>query len=154
MKNEIKKLKTLLICGIVQIVLNFILVLLAFLWITSSFRITDDNTNANENLAIMIVVYSFLLIFLGIAAASLNITTSVIILASNWKSQWCSENKLLWGLLSLLILSAIGVIIFSALGLQKAKKPNNYSYTNYNDNNYNIPNGPQSYSSQIPEYEE
>ncbi|MDE6472868.1 MAG: hypothetical protein K2K73_00440 [Ureaplasma sp.] len=153
MKNEIKKLNTLLICGIVQIVLNFVLVMLSFFTISWTFKMAYD-TNNNVNLAEIIAVYTILIIILGIAAAALNITTSVIILASNWKSQWCSENKLLWGLLSLLILSAIGIIIFSSLGLQKAKKSNNYSYTNYNDNDYNNPNGPQSYSSQIPEYEE
>lgn len=154
MKNEIKKLKTLLICGIVQIVLNFVLTLLVFLSITLPFRVANSTNTNDASIAMSVLTYTLLLIFLGIVAAALNITTSVIILASNWKSKWCSENKLLWGLLALLLISAIGTIIFSANGIQKAKKPNNYAYTNYNDNNYNIPNGPQSYSSQIPEYEE
>ena len=75
-----------------------------------------------------------------------NITTSIIILAYKWKSKWAIENKLLWGLLSLFLISFIGELIFCCT----AKKEINKIYINNNNNNSS--NNDQNNSNIINEY--
>ena len=75
--------------------------------------------------------WGFLAIVLVLEVAC--IVVSIIIICRNWKTQWIKKNKVLGGLLSLL-LSFIGLIIFSSIAIKHAEQDVEYS---------NIPIPPQ-----------
>ena len=55
----------------------------------------------------------------------LNLIGSISILSIKWESEWCKDYKILWGILSLLALSWIGMFVFIFVGKKELKKGEN-----------------------------
>ncbi|MDE6472875.1 MAG: hypothetical protein K2K73_00475 [Ureaplasma sp.] len=87
-----------------------------------------------ENIFIGFVIVTMYLSFLILA----NFIISIIIMCANWKTKWAREHKVVWGLLSLFLLTCLGLMIFGATALRHAYAQDDAI------NNY--------YNNQMPEY--
>ncbi len=65
----------------------------------------------------------FFTIIGAIASCILGIVDSVTILSRNWSDKQVNDDKLLWGLLSLLLLANIGTLIFAKKVIESSKNP-------------------------------
>ncbi|MGL5592130.1 MAG: hypothetical protein ACRDCJ_02095 [Metamycoplasmataceae bacterium] len=108
-----KKLKMILMFGILALICGIIFIPL--LIIIESYIYDYDNLVVRSPGEILFIIP---MIFLLIGLVS-NITLSIIILASDFENKEVNNNRILWGLLSLLLLGAIGIIIFSAVNMKK-----------------------------------
>ena len=80
------------------------------------------------------IAFIISIVFFAISVLTWLITT-IVILATNWKSKWAREHKLLWGLLSLLLLGWIAMLIFGSIGKNHAREESD-NLNSYNPNSH------------------
>ncbi len=106
-----KKTKLILNFGITSLVLAIIFVLLLGVWILISFMYYDISM---PNYYYAMLVASEIIVILGLVVSSIfSITGSILILATDFKNNEVNNSRMLWGLLSLLLIGPIGIIIFT-----------------------------------------
>ena len=81
----------------------------------------------------------FLIALLTICGIA-NFVCSIVILATKWKNKWVRDHKVIWGLLSLFLLTFLGLIIFGSIAMSHAE--DQYD----NANNY--------YNNQMPQHDQ
>lgn len=86
--------------------------------ITGFFSIFSITVAWCEPLAGIIVFGLFLSFFI-------RTTCSILIFIFEWNNAWCKKNKKLWGLLTLFLLSWIGILIFVVAGKNKIETEHN-----------------------------
>ncbi len=131
MKKEAKKLKTLLGISIAILVLFcFVIIGLVGSIYSISYYFRDlNNTNdyflnffqvmfASFGLSLLVVFF----ILTALCVFILNLVGSILIFSIRWESDWCKNNKTLWGILSLFVLSWIGMFVFVFKGKKELKK--------------------------------
>ena len=113
MKKESLLLKILMI---VSICLSTIL-LLSIVFFVLSIVLAND-TIAKQIIDIFTIIFITIFIIM-------NITLSLFIMIFKWTNNWCIENKLLWGLLNLIVLPFIASLIFAIKGKKYSNLENN-----------------------------
>lgn len=115
-KDSIKRVKEIInsifVCSIVSIILLFVGIIFLIVFI--------KNFESNS----WVIIFSTLFTLSWIASGILAFICSIRILASNFVYEEINSIKLLWGLLSLLLLGAIGSLIFSIISQSKLKQIN------------------------------
>ena len=77
------------------------------------------------SLIISVISFIFLFIFplitliLCLITLSLNITNAIKILSTNWKNKKIDETKILWGVLTIVVLGSIASLVFSNSSIKK-----------------------------------
>lgn len=142
MQSEIRKLKSIRGAGI-YILISLLFFIGMFIGTTIEIikiglqwsEIVNGSISFPGSLLICGIFLLISVILLAIGALT-NFITSLVILCTSWKSKWASNNKILWGLLSLLILLFIGIIVFGAIGVNRAREEGERSYNNSNYGQY------------------
>lgn len=114
MKSEIKKLNQYMIASASETGLLLLLIIFAILFATNN----------------SIQAYGILIIVFGVLYGVMSITLSILIMATKWESEWCKEQKMLWGILGFL-LTFIAILAFTLLGKKHAndiKMPTAHDY--------------------------
>ena len=107
LNKEYKIINSLINLGFTSIVFFFIFGCIILIPSKLNF-IWDHLINFGTPSTYVYISLGFLFIFV-----LLNTIASILILSSNWSNNWPKENKLLWGLLSLLVLFSVGILIFT-----------------------------------------
>ena len=107
-----KKTKLILNFGITSLVLAIIFVLLLGVLILISFVIYDIHNIPDQHYSMLVA--SGIIVILGLVVSSIfSITGSILILVTDFKNNEVNNSRMLWGLLSLLLIGPIGIIIFT-----------------------------------------
>ncbi len=69
-------------------------------------------------------VVLFFTIFGIVVSLILSFIDAIIILSTDWKNKELDESKILWGLLTLLLLGSIGSLVFGIKAVNQLKQPN------------------------------
>ncbi|MDE6472876.1 MAG: hypothetical protein K2K73_00480 [Ureaplasma sp.] len=85
-------------------------------------------------------IFSFALVVVLIICGIINFICSIVILATKWRNKWVRDHKVIWGLLSLFLLTCLGLIIFCSIAITHVEDQ-------YDDaNNY--------YNNQMPHHDQ
>lgn len=85
------------------------------------FLFTPTLTSKTINITNGGAIILFLMTITPLVAIILNLTGSVLILTSKFHNDWLDTFKIIWGILSLLLLGPIGTIIFGSIAMSKLK---------------------------------
>ncbi|MDE6289611.1 MAG: hypothetical protein K2L64_02500 [Ureaplasma sp.] len=148
MQSEIRKLKSIRGAGI-YILISFLFFIGMFVGTSIELvktglqwsNVIGDNITFPTSLFVCGIFLLLSIILLGIGGLT-NFITSLVILCTSWKSKWAKSHKILWGILSLLILFFIGIIVFGAVGVNLAREEGERSYINDNYGQYPKYNNP------------
>ncbi len=110
-----KKLKNLAIMGIFSLSISMV----SLLVIVVLAVIFGPNYTGPRLAGDIAYIFSFLMLA---AASIITITSSVMILLMDFENKKVNDSRVLWGLLSLLVLSSIGVIIFAFSSMKYIEK--------------------------------
>ncbi|MDE6289194.1 MAG: hypothetical protein K2L64_00345, partial [Ureaplasma sp.] len=94
-----------------------VILLLSIVFFSLSVVLIND-TIAKQIIDIFTIVFITIFIIM-------NITLSLFIMIFKWINNWCIENKLLWGILNLIVLPFIASLIFAIKGKKYSNLENN-----------------------------
>lgn len=132
MTKEKKKLNQFMIVGCSQIGLLVLLIIFAIVYSVNASKTLSWEEKIENILSPKTVdPISVLLIICFTLYLGMSLGSSIAILVIKWQSEWCINNKILLGILTL-FLGFITVLIFSELGKQNLKHVNqNKNHHNY-----------------------
>lgn len=118
------KINAILILAIIEISLLFLgIIFIASGIVTNIQLVSNDNIEVNTNASEWIGLILSALGFLSLTGVFvLNLATSIMILCTKFTIREIDDSKLIWGLLSLLLLGPIASFIFIALAKQTLKR--------------------------------
>ncbi|MGL5590771.1 MAG: hypothetical protein ACRDCH_01745 [Metamycoplasmataceae bacterium] len=122
-----QKLKMILIFGVIDLISGITFIPLQIVGFTLLAAFNEVTGSIIWLISVIIVLLSLIL----------NITLSVIILATDFKNKEVNDNRILWGLLSLFLLGGIGIIVFSTINIKKYNDDENNETIIDNQNNNN-----------------
>ncbi|MDE6473012.1 MAG: hypothetical protein K2K73_01195 [Ureaplasma sp.] len=138
MNKDKTKLNILLSIAIIYLLICFALVIFLFI---SMIYIVKENTPEDDKLNLITGFFSIFFILVGwceplswiivfglFLSFFIRTTCSILIFIFDWDNAWCKKYKRLWGILTLLLLSWIGIFAFVFTAKNQIK-------TEYNQNN-------------------
>ncbi len=112
--NKLKKIKKIGVTSLIMWVMSIILFVISFVMLQ-----IKNNYPKEGFLEIVFIVFLSLATAAIISGAIISLVGSIFVLTTDFENKKTDDSKILWGILSLLLLGPIGLLTFSIINIKK-----------------------------------
>ena len=126
-ENEMKKLKYIRNTSIVSLVVSCFSLIFLSLWIIFIMDpwlfMSDTSWNSWINTTgILLWIFEIVFWVILVVCFVINIINAIKIFSTNWRLQSVEDNKVVWGVFTIILLGSISSLIFSVTSINKFKE--------------------------------